>query len=308
MAPSRPTPPSTSGPAAVVDADGARDAPDDADHEPATGGRELLGRDEVEWATRPGWLAKGFVYLLMGVTTISIARQRRTDDQASPQGAIDRVIEQPGGRALLGVLAVGLLLYAAWRILGVAVIRGHGPSEWAHRVGYLSSAGVHLVLGWVAGRGAIGGVEPGRDNTVERLSRSLMDSGAGRIVVAIAGIATIAVGAYFVVGKGAMRSFTDDLRGVTGTSADRGRDRALVVLGVAGWVARGVVTILVGFFVARAAVQHDPADARGFDGALRQLATTTWGTALVWLAGIGLCTYGLFCLVSFDRRSLEDST
>ena len=71
-------------------------------------------RPVIETITQLGWIAKGLVYLLMGATATSIARQRPTDDQASPKGALGQVLDQPGGRVLLGVLAVGLVLYTAW--------------------------------------------------------------------------------------------------------------------------------------------------------------------------------------------------
>jgi hypothetical protein len=262
----------------------------------------------IERLTRLGWIAKGVVYLLMGATAVSIARQEPTDDQASPTGSLAKVIEQPGGRFLLGVLAVGLALYSVWRILSVAIIRGTELRCWLERVGYAFSAAFYAVLTWVAARTSMRGREGGRDNTVERLSRSLMESGWGRWAVGIGGVVTLAVGIYFVVRKGIMRSFVDDLRGVHRGTNDETVDHLLVVSGVAGWIGRGVVTILVGFFVTRAAVRFDPDDARGFDDSLRHVATTSTGTVLVWCAAIGLVLYGAFCLLSHARRKIEDNS
>lgn len=264
-------------------------------------------RPEIELLTRLGWIAKGVVYFLMGATAISIAQQEVTDDEASPTGALNRVMEQPGGRVLLGVLAVGLVLYSAWRILSVAVIRSNGLTAWLDRIGYTFSAGFYGLLAYVAARTVLRGSEQPRDNTVERLSRTLMESGTGRVLVAVGGLITIAVGLYFVVRKGIMRSFVDDLRDVHG-DADRDGvvDHVLIVSGVIGWIGRGVVTILVGFFVTRAAIRFDPDDARGFDGALRKVATTTTGTWLVWACAVGLILYGGFCLLSHRRRELKD--
>lgn len=270
--------------------------------------------DEVEGAVRErpwlqsagrlGWVAKGVVYLLFGATATQIARQEPSDDDASPSGALNRIMEQPGGRVLLAVLAVGLVLYFAWRVLSVAVIRDHDVSAWAHRIGYAFSASFYALLAVTAARTVAAGREQGRDNTVERLSRALMESSAGRMLVLLGGAVTIAVGAYFIVRKAAMRSFVDDLDGI-GDHSDGMVDRSIVAAGVAGWFGRGVVTVLVGVFVARAAIQFDPDDARGFDGALRTVAATAWGTALVWVCAIGLMLYGAFCLVSHRYRSLQ---
>ena len=260
----------------------------------------------LEQLTRLGWIAKGIVYLLMGGTAISIAQQKPATGEASPKGALDQVIDQPGGRLLLGVLAIGLVLYVLWRVLSIAVIRSNDLAAWADRIGYAFSAGFYVVLAWAAARSALMGVDPDRDNTVERLSRSLMDSTVGRGTVMVAGVLTFLVGAFFVVHKGIQRSFTDDLRGVGGRHDDEAVDHVLVAAGVIGWIGRGVVTMLVGFFVTRAAWRFDPDDARGFDGALRQVATSSTGTVLVWITAIGLVVYGGFCLLSHRRRHLKE--
>lgn len=264
-------------------------------------------RPAIETATQLGWIAKGLVYFLMGATAVSIARQQPTDDDASPKGALGQVLEQPGGRILLAVLAVGLVLYCAWRVLSVAVIRDHDVTAWMDRIGYSFSALFYAVLAFVAGRTALRGSDPGRDNTVERLSRSLMDTGWGRVLVGLAGVVVIVVGVFFIVRKGLMRSFVDDLKGV----GDGGGDAVgttLLVSGIAGWIGRGVVTALVGFFVLRAAIQFDPSDARGFDGALRRVATSSTGAIFVWFCAAGLVLYGAFCLLSHRRRRLEDNS
>ncbi len=263
----------------------------------------------VERLTRLGWIAKGIVYILMGGTALSIARHSSSgDDDASPKGSLDQVLEQTGGRLMIGVLAVGLALYCIWRILSVAVIRSNDLAGWGDRIGYGFSAVFYAVLAFVAARGAINGVQPERSNTIERWSREAMGWSAGRWIVMAAGIATLAVGAYFVVKKGVMRGFTDDLTGVSGRADDSDIEKALVVAGVAGWIGRGVVTMLVGFFVTRSAWRFDPDDARGFDGSLRRAAESDVGSVLVSIAAIGIILFGSFCLASHRRRRLAESS
>lgn len=254
-----------------------------------------------------GWVAKGVVYLLFGGLAMQIARNRPNDDDASPTGALGVIVEQPGGRLLLGVMAVGLALYCLWRTLSVAVIRADDLSGWAHRVGYGFSVGFYGLLTYTATRAVVSGVGEDGSNTVERVSRALMESSAGRVLVGIGGVVTIAVGAYFVVRKAFMRSFVSSLRGVDESKGDPS-DWTLIAAGVVGWFGRGVVTILVGFLVARAAVRFDPDEARGFDGALRHAATATTGTFLVWVGAIGLMLYGSFCILSHRYRRLEDDS
>ena len=62
----------------------------------------------LEHLARFGWIAKGVVYVLMGLTAFTIGRRRPTSDDASPEGAVgqlrcDPVRHRPdlavGGRA-----------------------------------------------------------------------------------------------------------------------------------------------------------------------------------------------------------------
>ena len=259
----------------------------------------------IESVGRLGWVAKGVVYMLMGATATQIARQEPSDDEASPSGALNRVMEQPGGRILLLVMGVGLVLYSIWRLFSVAVIRDDDMSGWAHRVGYLFSAAFYGLLAFTAFRTVARGSESGKSNSVEKLSRSLMESTVGRWLVVVGGVVTIAVGLYFIVKKAIMRSFVDDLHTID-ESDDEAIDWTIIVAGVAGWIGRGIVTVLVGVLVARAAINFDPDDARGFDGALRKVATTSYGTTFVWISAIGLMLYGAFCLISHRYRAIDD--
>ena len=267
--------------------------------------------DEHPWlerVTQWGWIAKAVVYTLMGVTAIQIARQSPTSDAASPDGSIRALSDVPFSRAVLAALTFGLLLYALWRALSVAVISGNGASEWANRVGYAFSGIFYLLLAYTAGKAAITGLDPKESSTVEDLSASVMEMTAGRTMVGLAGVATIGVGLYFGIHKGLGRSFVDDLDGVSDSlGSNEPKRRALLISGIVGWVGRGIVTALVGFFVLRAAIRFDPDDARGFDKALRQVAGTTIGSMLVFVCAIGLIAYGLFCFFSHRFRSLEES-
>src|SRR3954468_11610408 len=99
--------------------------------------------EEHPWvgrAARLGWLAKGVVYGLMGLTAFTIGRRRPTTDDASPQGAIAQLRSTPFGTALISALAIGLVLYVAWRPLSAGMISGSKPKDWVQRAGYLFSA------------------------------------------------------------------------------------------------------------------------------------------------------------------------
>ncbi len=280
-----------------ADGDAAAEEVDDAMRE----------RPWLETLVQLGWVAKGVVYFLFGATAMQIARQEPTDDEASTTGALTRIIEQPGGRVLLTVMLVGIILYFMFRALSVAVIRGNDLSAWAHRVAYTFSVLFYAALGYTAARLVMRGSGSDDGSTVEQVSRSLLESTWGRVLVIAGGVATIIVGVFFIVHKALMRSFTDNLHGAD-ESDDEAVDTVIIAAGVAGWIGRGVVTILVGFFVSRSAITFDPDDARGFDGALREVATSSTGEILVWISAVGLMLYGAFCVFSHRHRRIEDDS
>ncbi len=263
----------------------------------------------IERTTRIGWTVKGIVYTLMGVTAIEISQQGSPSGDASPEGSIARIAAAPLGRLALVAIAAGLALYVLWRLLSIAVIRGHGLAEWADRIGYGFSATFYAALCWTAVVTAYRGDEPSESSEIERLSREILDARLGRYAVGAAAIVMIVVGLFFAVHKGMQRSFADDLRRVRPDVArDEPREAAIAIAGIVGWIGRGVVTILVGFFLLRSAIEFDPDDARGFDRTLRAIAGGSLGAAFVFVCGVGLILYGVFCFTSHRRRELEDTS
>ena len=75
---------------------------------------------------------------------------------------------------------------------------------------------------------------------------------------------------------------------------------------MAGHVARFVIFGLIGVFVTKAAIDYDPTEAIGLDGALQKLAHQSYGPWLLGLTAAGLVCYGIYCLV--DARYRDVST
>jgi hypothetical protein len=265
-------------------------------------------RPWVEKLMRLGWFAKGLVYLLMGVAAWSIARAPfSSDKQASPQGVLHAVATQTGGRLLLVVLGVGLLLYALWRLATVATTRGWDLQAVLQRLGYLFSAVFYGSLAYTSIRAAQHDTKPTDPYSVEHLSSKLMGNSTGRAVLVVGGVVVIGVGVFFVV-KAVTRKYADNLRGVSRSfAANTGMSKVLWVLGLVGWLARGVVTGMLGFFVTRAAWIYHPAEAHGFDAAFRDVARDPTGKKLVMAFAVGLVLYGVYCLLSAPRRKVADS-
>jgi Domain of Unknown Function (DUF1206) len=65
-------------------------------------------------------------------------------------------------------------------------------------------------------------------------------------------------------------------------------------VGTVGHVARAVVFGLIGVFVIKAALEYNPKEAIGLDGALQKLASAPYGPYLLGLTAAGLIAYGVY--------------
>jgi hypothetical protein len=98
----------------------------------------------------------------------------------------------------------------------------------------------------------------------------------------------LAVGGYHVY-KGVTKTFFKDLRvsGGTGVKA----------VGIAGYVAKGLVLAGAGILVIVATLKADPAKASGLDAAVKTLGEAPFGKFLLILAAVGIAAFGVYSFV-----------
>ena len=89
--------------------------------------------EKFRWLVRLGYAARGVVYVVIGVLAVKLALGDggKTTDQ---QGALGTIAQQPFGKVLLTLVAVGLLGYAAWRLLRAALGGTQGHDDLKDRV------------------------------------------------------------------------------------------------------------------------------------------------------------------------------
>ena len=114
----------------------------------------MNGFGAIEWLARGGFLVKGVLYMVVGALALQVAA-KVGGRVTGTSGALTTVLGQPFGRTLLLVAAIGLLGYAAWRVLqGLFDPDGLGH-DWqglAVRATFVVRGVVHAVLGWQAFR------------------------------------------------------------------------------------------------------------------------------------------------------------
>jgi hypothetical protein len=242
--------------------------------------------------TRLGFAARGITYILIGWLAIEAGRAAGASD------ALATLADGPG-RLLLFLIAAGMFAYGAWKLLeGALDLEGHGADAKgaAVRAGHGVSGVVHLLLGLTALELAMGsGGGSGGDGQTARAATSwLLDMPAGGLLVRAAALALLAAGVYQLVQAVRLR-FLKHLE-------PRAASKAWVKwVGRLGYLARGVVFVLVGLQLWRAGAAENAAAAGGTGEALASLSGT-----LQLLVAAGLALFGVFSLVQAAYRRISD--
>jgi hypothetical protein len=264
-----------------------------------------LHRAQGDWlnsAARIGLVARGAVYVIFGLICIGVARGDRSEE-ASSKGALAELSERSFGNALLLLLAIGLGLYAL--ICALGAIRGYGgkqggESDTKDRVLDAFRAVVNGALAAVAIKILSEGYQAASSGSQQEqlITARVLDWPGGELLVGAVGAAIIAVGAVQLK-KAVTRDFVDNLDLQESPSHVT---RRVEWLGVAGYAARGVVFGLVGWFILQAAIDHQPDDAVGIDGALKRLVVEPYGPVLLILVAVGVIAFGCWSLVEARYR------
>lgn len=233
-----------------------------------------------ETFARLGFLARGTVYMLLGYLALTTAGGE------GATSVLQAIEDMPAGAVLLAAMAVGLVGYGLFRLATAALDlenAGRGAKGVANRIGQAASGLAHLVLAWIAVSLAMGDGGGGGGGGEGEAARTAMTYPGGEALV-------LAVGIGFVLGgiEQLIRAWTSKFM----RHLKAGAPRQVEWLGRAGYAARGVVFLILGWQILKAAT-GDRAGRLGFEPALAALGEIGWAYTLV---ALGLILFGLFSL------------
>lgn len=253
----------------------------------------------VEKLARLGYAAKGVVYILVGGLSFAAALGGGQQTTGS-SGALATLSDSTLGRVALGLIALGLAGYVVWNF--VRSIRNPEDEGTGHRLFFGLTGVIYAALAVEATRLALGsfgsGGGGGGDNGAAHWSAQAMQQPFGLWLVGLAGLAIAIYGVHQLID--AWRVDLDDQLALGSMSATA-RTWA-VRSGRFGLGARGLVFVIIGYYVVQAALQADPSEARGIDGVLDSLRDTPW---LLGLVALGLLAYGIYNLVRARYRVIR---
>jgi hypothetical protein len=255
----------------------------------------------VERLARTGYVAYGVVYVLVGVLAVQAALGG--GGQATGQeGALRSILLAPLGRVLLGLIVLGLLAYATWRLfqgIGDPENEGTDAKGIVKRFDHVINGLFHAALAFSAGQLVLG--SGGGGGSPDDWTARLMAQPLGCWIVVIGGVVFLGAGLYQFY-KVYRADFRDELKlGEMGPCEKAWATRS----GRLGYAARGVVFGVIGVFLVQAALQTDPEEARGLGGALQTLARQPFGPYILGTVALGLVAYGVFMFVMARYRRIR---
>jgi hypothetical protein len=268
-----------------------------AGHAAADAARDTTDNKYFQLLGRVGLAAFGLVHFTIAYLAVRVALGA-SGAKADKGGALATIAAQPGGRALLWAVMVGLAMLVLWR-LGEAMVglRWVQPrnKRIRKRVESALTAVVFGVLAVSAGKLAAGG-GAGSDTQQKAFTARVLAFPLGQLMVGAVGVVVLAVAVHQVY-RGVRKKFVEDLDLSTASPTAR---NAAVRLGQAGYPALGIAYATIGILIITMAVTYRPNKPVGLDAALTTLAAQPYGTILLLLVAAGLACFGVYCL--FDAR------
>jgi hypothetical protein len=254
----------------------------------------------LEWFARGGLIAYGVVHLLVGWLALQIAWAASPGTSADTSGALQTLAQQPLGKVLLWVVAVGLVALALWQTS--EAIWGHPDRDRGRVRKQVTSGAKAVVYAALAVSAALVALGSGSSSSQsqEQATTGVLAWPGGRVLVVAAGLVIVGVGVASII-KGIKESFTEEIN--TSSMSPTARTGVLR-LGQVGYIAKGVALSVVGGLLSYATLTFDRQQAQGLDGALHTILAQPFGRFLLTAVALGFVAFGLFAILQSRYRRM----
>ncbi|MEJ8801786.1 DUF1206 domain-containing protein [Pontibacter sp. H249] len=264
----------------------------------------------VENFARFGLAAKGVVYCLVGTLAFMAAFEigRKSTQSAGKQGVFQFILEQPFGKWLLAIVAIGLVCYTLWRLIqGIKDTdnKGTDAKGIAKRLRFVFSGLVYGALAFLAAQMVLGNRSGngGSGGSRRMLVGELLQQPFGQWLVGILAVGTMAIGLYQIY-----YGLSDKYKkNVQGAGLKHDMETKLVRMGKIGYIARGVVWIVIGYLFLKAALSSNAQEAGSSSQAFQFLETSSYGSFLLGAVAVGLIFYGAFMFMRAKYQPIGTS-
>ncbi len=255
----------------------------------------------LEVLARVGLIAYAGVHLMIGWLALEIAWGASASKSADSSGALTTLADQPFGKGLLWLIAVGLIALALWQgsTAGWGYRDRDGAERFRKQIASAAKAVLYAALGLSAVSIALGSTSSSSQSQ-QRTTSGVLAWPGGQAIVVIAGVIIIGVGVAAAV-KGVRASFDEE---VDTSSISHPNREALARLGQVGYIAKGVALGVVGGLLSYSALTFQQGKSRGLDGAMQTILAQPFGKFLLTAVALGFAAFGLFALLQARYRRM----
>ncbi|WP_162053103.1 DUF1206 domain-containing protein [Pontibacter pamirensis] len=249
----------------------------------------------VENFAKFGLSAKGVVYCLIGVLAFMSAFELggQSTEGADRSGTFQFILEQPFGKWLLGIVAAGLACYVLWRFIQAIQDTEHEGSDAkgiAKRLRYAFSGLIYAGLAYLAANMALGNGGGSGGDSRQTLASELLQQPFGQWLVGIVAVGTMIAGLYQIY-----HGYSEDYKKkIRSTGLKNDVEDTMIRAGMAGFIARGIVWLVIGYMFLQAALHSNAQEAGGSSRAFAFLEEASYGSYLLGAVALGLICYGVF--------------
>lgn len=259
-----------------------------------------------------GFFTKGMVYVLLGSLTFMAALDLG-GDISSTRNVIKFLLELPLGKALVGVISLGLFAYSIWRFYQTIKFPEGGLDNEKLKSGFkrlryfysgmfygiIAFAFAKPLLNTLTGSSKKDFETDAVVDEKEALWELLSHDWGKALIWALAILLTgQAIQQFFIAYKGKFMQKIDNYPSV------KYEYDIIKRAGKLGYVARGMVFGVLAFFIIKVILKHNANEYKGTEGALAYFLSFSYGHLLLAAVAFGLAAYGVFHIMVARHANL----
>jgi hypothetical protein len=265
---------------------------------------ETVRKPFVKKLARLGFYTKGFLFIVIGILAAMVATGQKGGELDDPTGALAKIATLEFGKILLVIFIVGAAGHGLWNILRGAADVDDAGSNWQGIFKRSIAVGVGIFYVWLAFSAltiVITEKVTSRSGAIQKtIAEIFLALPLGAVLMFLIGLGTIGGGLHEFY-SGLTGKYRENFRLFT---LGRHQQRLINVLGVLSFTARALIFCLVGYFFISAAVNYNPNEVIGIDGALAILARTYYGKTILFITAAGLVCHGFLSLYEARFRRI----
>lgn len=242
-----------------------------------------------------GCYAIAVVYFMVGLVAL-LSFLGQTSNGADEESIMGMILEIPLGEVLVGIVILGMLGYIVWRVFEAFADPynfGGDLMGISRRTGIALSAVGYLIIAFAAGQALLEGGGNG-DEDQQQMIAQVLEWPAGQWLVAIAGAITGFAGLVqfkYVIGG-------DYIKRIDFHNMPPWLDKTTHILGWAGYFARGIILLVIAYFLLHAGIAEEPQAMGDTDEAFDFMGDFGVIGHIVFIAvALGTMGYGVFMVI-----------